>query len=392
MNTPSLAPASTRLRGFLPRIAACLFSGNFVAPGLVLVAGLALSGWLYSSLENERVHDDEARLDRLIVSTESEIKGCLRVYKNALRGAAGFVAASGSVNSDSWHQYMTRLDLFDQYAGTRGLMVVEAVPDARLKAFMDQRRRDHAENFLVRPILGSERPAPILAEHFVVTYAEPPVTAGHVLGMDLAAEPRRQEAAERARDTGEATMTRNLVLHGKEGPVPGHGKGMLLMLPVYRAGAPSRTLAERREAFLAWVVVSFSAQAFFQAALSPAQGALTLVAFDGGVDSGDLMYSSDPAGPRSLQFARTTPLQLADNVWTLGWNSTSEFPYISKTPSAWLAGCTALLSLLLAGLVASLQSVGNGRRHWRPSAPKSSRKRCVKRMPQIAPSRNSWPI
>ncbi len=59
-----------------------------------------------------------------------------------------------------------------------------------------------------------------------------------------------------------------------------------------------------------------------------------------------------------MQFARTTQLQLADNVWAMGWNSTSKFPYTSKGPAAWLAGCTALLSLLLAGLVASLQSVG----------------------------------
>ena len=34
------------------------------------------------------------------------------------------------------------------------------------------------------------------------------------------------------------------------------------------------------------------------------------------------------------------------------------FPSLSKTPSAWAAGSTALLSLLLAGLVMSLQSTG----------------------------------
>jgi signal transduction histidine kinase len=339
-------PGSTRLLRFL------------LAPGLVLVAGLTLSGWLYASLGHERVHDDETRLDQLVVSTESEINSCLRVYKNALRGAAGFVSASGNANSESWHQYVTRLDLFDQYPGTRGLMLVEPVPDTRLKTFVALRRQDHDQDFQVRPILGTEKPAPFLTEHFVVTYAEPPLTAVHVLGMDLAAETRRQAAAERARDTGQATMTRNVVLHGKEGAAPGKGSGLLLILPVYRAGAPSRTLAERREAFLAWVVVSFSAKAFFQSALSSAQGSLTLAAFDGQVDSGDLMFSSDPARPGTSHYARTTQLQLADNLWTLGWNGTSKFPYTSKTPSAWLAGCTALLSLLLAGLVASLQSVG----------------------------------
>ena len=339
-------------------VGAFRISGNLLAPGAVLAAGLALSGWLYASLDRERMRDDDAHLDRLVMSTESEIDNCLRVYKNALRGAAGFVSTSDRVNSESWRRYLSWLDLFDQYPGTRAVMLVEAVPDARLESFVAERRQDRAPDFQVRPILGTEKPAPYLAEHFVVTYAEPPGTAVHVLGMDLAAEARRQAAAEWARDTGQPTISRNLVLHGKEGAAPRNAIGLLLILPVYRAGAPSRTLAERRRAFVAWVVVSFSARAFFESALGPVHGALTLAAFDDGADSGNLMFSSDPARPGARQFARTTQLQLADKVWTLGWNSTSKFPYASKTPSAWLAGCTALLSLLLAGLVASLQSIG----------------------------------
>ncbi len=338
-------------------VGAFQISGNLLAPGAVLAAGLALSGWLYASLDHERARDDEAHLDRLVASSESEINNCLRVYQNALRGAAGFLSSSDHLNAESWHRYLTWLDLFAQYPGTRAVMVVKQVPDAGLNSFVAERRRDAAQDFDVLPILGTEQPVPALAEHFVVTYAEPARAALHVLGMDLAAEARRQAASERARDTGQPTLTRNLVLHGKEGAAPGNGHGLLLILPVYRAGAPSQTLVERRQSFLAWVVVSFSADAFFQDALRPVGGALTLSAFDGGVDAENLMFSSDRARPR--QFARTTQLQLADNMWTLGWNGASKFPYASKTPSAWLAGCTALLSLLLAGLVTSLQSFGS---------------------------------
>jgi signal transduction histidine kinase/integral membrane sensor domain MASE1/CheY-like chemotaxis protein len=336
-------------------VGAFRISGNLLVPGGVLLAGLALSGWLYSSLDHERMRNDEAHLDRLVASTESEINSYLTVYQNALRGAAGFVSTSNRVNAESWHQYLASVDLFAQYPGTRAVMVVEPVPDARVKSFVAQRRQDHAQDFDVLPILGIEKPVPFLAEHFVVTYAEPPRTAVHVLGMDLAAEARRQAAAQRARDTGQPTLTRNLVLHGKEGAAPRNSNGLLLILPVYRAGAPSQTLAQRRAAFVDWVVVSFSARAFFESALRPVQGSLTLSAFDGGVDSDNLMFSSDPD---EKHFARTTQLQLADNIWTLGWNSASDFAYASKTPSAWLAGCTALLSLLLAGLVTSLQSFG----------------------------------
>jgi signal transduction histidine kinase/integral membrane sensor domain MASE1/CheY-like chemotaxis protein len=338
-------------------VGAFRISGHLLlAPGAVLAAGLALSGWLYASLDHERILDDEAHLDRLVMSTESQITNRLTVYNNVLRGAAGFVSTSDHLNARSWHDYVAWLDLFDQYPGTRAMMIVEPVPDAQLKNFVVERRRDKAPDFEVLPI--AETAAPVVAEHLVVAYAEPPDVAVHVLGMDLAAETRRKTAAERARDTGRPALTRSVVLHGKGGTAQGIGTGLLLFLPVYRAGAPVQTLAQRRQAFVGWVNVSFAANTFFQSALSEVQGTLKLSAFDGEMSDGSLMFSSDPARPGTRQFARTTQLQLADNVWTLGWSRTAKFPYVSKTASAWLAGCAALLSLLLAGLVASLQSIG----------------------------------
>ncbi len=152
-------------------------------------------------------------------------------------------------------------------------MVVEPVPDGQLKSFEAGRRRDHAPDFEIRPILGTEKPWPALDEHFVVTYAEPPESAAHVLGMDLAAEARRRATAGSVlADEGQPVMTRNVVLHGKEGAAPGNGNGLLLIFPVYRAGAPRQNLTERRAAFVAWVTVSFSADAFFQHALDARAG------------------------------------------------------------------------------------------------------------------------
>ena len=337
-------------------LGALRMTGNLFAPAAVLIAGWALSGWLYSSLDHERVRDDEAHLDRLIMSTESEISNNLAVYQNVLRGAAGLVSTSDHLNSENWHHYAELLDLRAQYPGTRAVEVVLPVPDGQLESFTAARRRDHAPDFTVLPIPGDEKAPPKGPEHFVVGYGEPPDSAGHVLGMDLATESRRRTAALRARDSGQPTLTRSLVLHGKDGAAPAPGNGMLLFTPVYRAGAPVTTLEERRKAFLAWVAVSFGANAFFESALLPAQGTVALSAFDGGTDSGGLMFSSNR--PLASGFARVTKLQLAGNVWTLGWNRTPRFPFESKTPSAWVAGCAALLSLMMAGLVASLQSTG----------------------------------
>ena len=334
-------------------------TGNLFAPGAVLIAGWALSGWLYSSLDHERIRDDETHLDRLVMSTESEITNNLAIYQNVLRGAAGFVSTSDHLTSETWHRYAELLDLRSQYPGTRALEIVEPVADREFDSFVAARRKDHAPDFAVLPILGEGPAPPRISEHFVVAYAEPPSSAGVVLGMDLASESRRRSAAQRARDSGRPTLTRSLLLYGRAGAAPPPGNGMLLFTPVYRAGEPVATPEERRKSFLAWIAVSFGANAFFESALQPLQGTVALSAFDGGLDSGSPMFSSDrpeAAGRRS--FARLSRLDLAGNVWTLGWNRTSRFPFESKTPSAWVAGCAALLSLMMAGLVASLQSTG----------------------------------
>ena len=69
-------------------------SGSLLLPGTVLVAGWVLSGWLYASLDRDRVGYDEARFDKLVSSVESRMHGRLANYEDVLRGAAGFLAAS----------------------------------------------------------------------------------------------------------------------------------------------------------------------------------------------------------------------------------------------------------------------------------------------------------
>src|SRR5205085_9025646 len=71
---------------------------------------------------------------------------------------------------------------------------------------------------------------------------------------------------------------------------------------------------------------------------------------------GSLLFAFGPPPAQRHPFERTTSLTMGGQTWSLGWNRLSDFPSVSKTPSAWGAGCSALLSLLLAGLVLILQT------------------------------------
>jgi len=326
-------------------------SGSLLLPGTVLIAGWVLSGWLYASLDRDRTDYDEARFDKLVSSVESRMHGRLANYEDVLRGASGFIAASDHPDPQNWHAYVDRLGLLARYPGTTAVEFIRWVPEAQIERFVAERRHQGPPDFRVRRMPGApESPGPIV-QHYITTYAEPPYFAHLILGIDLATEPLRKGAAERARNTGMASLTRAVTFHARPSPI----NGLVLFVPVYREDLSA---VEHRGAFIGWTALAFTADVFFRSALDEVGDLVKLRVYDAGGTPGHLMFASDAETKGDPKFERTTELELAGSTWKLGWSRTPQFPYLSKTPSAWVAGCTALLSLLLAGLVVNLQSTG----------------------------------
>ena len=327
-------------------------SGSLALPAGILMGGWILSGWLFSSLDRNRVEYDAERFNSSIVSVQNQIHTRLTIYETALRGAAGFFAASEHPSAQAWRISVERLGLLDQYPGTVAVEVIQAVPHSQLDNFVAARRREGCPNFQAGSWPGESIAAKPPAEHYLTVYAEPAALGPYILGKDLATEPRRKEAAERARDTGSATLTRRLDFRG------GSVNGLMLFVPVYKDGAALGTIAQRRAAFIGWVSIAFAADALFRSALAGIQDLIDLDAYDNVAAPENLLFASQAKRAANPRFERVTRLEMAGNAWSLGWNRTPRFPSLSKTPSAWAAGSTALLSLLLAGLVMSLQSTG----------------------------------
>ena len=327
-------------------------SGSMALPASILLCGWILSGWLFSSLDRNRVEYDAGRFNSSIVSVQNQIRTRLTIYETALRGAAGFLAATEHPSAQGWRISVERLGLLDRYPGTIAVEVIQAIPDSQLDAFVAARRREGCPNFTASSWPQERAATKPSAEHFLTVYAEPASIAPYILGKDIATEPRRKEAAERARDTGTSTLTRRVGFRG------GSVAGLMLFVPVYMDGAPLGTIAQRRAAFIGWVSIAFTSEAVFRDALAGVQDLIDLNAYDDAALPQNLLFASPAKQAAKARFERITKLDLAGNAWTLGWNRTPRFPSLSKTPSAWAAGSTALLSLLLAGLVMSLQSTG----------------------------------
>jgi len=86
-------------------------------------------------------------------------------------------------------------------------------------------------------------------EYVVAFYLEPTQGNAGVLGLDVAAEPTRRAALERARDDGEPALAGPISL--VQSP---EATGFLLFRPRYRPGAPTSNVAQRRAALLGFFV------------------------------------------------------------------------------------------------------------------------------------------
>jgi len=268
--------------------------GNLTVPAGTLLVGWALSGWLYASMDLGRVRYDESRLDDIIAAAETRIQSGYQAYEGLSWDTAGLVAASGRINQEEWENYVRALHLADRYPGIAGISLMQ--------------------------------PADTV-------------------------DPLRRAAAERARESGMAVMIRSAV--SERGSAP----GLQVIVPVYRAGAPFISPADRHDALLAWVAVAFNADSFFRSALADRQSIVGLAVYDGDeIASGNRFFiaGSNPGG--SVYPERLTRLTLGGTRLTLVWTPLPAFPYLSRGPFALAAGCTALLSLVLAGLVLTLQT------------------------------------
>jgi PAS domain S-box-containing protein len=323
-------------------------ANKLVLPAGVLVAGWALSGWLYGSMDRDRTAYDGARLDTVITSVQTRINNRYQTYEKVLWAAAGMIAASDETTPQRWHTFVQRLQLLDTDPGATAMAIVEPVSEKELDAFVQAHQRRGWPPFAPHNI-DSVRALVASPEHLLVICAEPPAVAARSIGVDLVGDPLRRAAAEQARDSGAAVLTKITTLGDRS------GRALQLFVPVYRDGAPLSTAEQRRNALIAWVTIVFRADTFFSSALSEVENVLALKAYYGGHPAGDQLFASTASRRVPAAPDRITHLTLGGDSWTLEWRRLPNFPYVSRTPSAWAAGCMALLSLLLAGLIITLQ-------------------------------------
>ena len=245
-------------------------TGLKVASFVVLLVPIGLTFYAWKLVSVSSYERNLASFVELAEDNERALEHRLDSYAQGLDGAAGLLDASEEIDLAAWRTYVDALDIANKLPGINGIGFIEPVPDGGHDAFIARYERLGLTGLTLHPETD-------VRETFAITYIEPIAPNREAVGLNIAFEDNRRNAAITARDTGKATITKRIFLVQDAT----RSAGFLLLRPQYRIGWPTTRIAERRAAFLGWVYAPFISYKFMDG-LSASQGSLfTLQVFDG---------------------------------------------------------------------------------------------------------------
>ena len=269
----------------LPRVYQKLLRPGSVA-GATLAVCLGITGMLYQNARLDAAQDAQASFNAQVRELINSIDRRMQTYVQVLYGAQGLFASSDNVTRAEFHTYMAGQQLNQRFPGIHGVGYMPLVTAAQAPALVAQVRAEGYPDFTIDPAGARPVYAPIL---FLEPFSGSNLRA---FGFDSLSEPQRRATLEQARDSGMPAMSGKIRLR-QETMEPAQA-GFLVVLPVYRPGAPINTLQERRAALQGWVYAPFR--------LGDVMAGLEM---EGSVRVQVEIYDGDAALPSALMFDST---------------------------------------------------------------------------------------
>jgi len=212
---------------------------------MVLAGGLALTLLSASWLQKNNETQARAALEQDNELIADAVVRRIRLYQYGLRGARGVVLSRGEhgITRRLFYNYSITRDLDAEFPGARGFGFIRRVSPLDEVEFLQQARKDDKADFTIRQL------SPHDGERYVIQYIEPEALNLAAIGLDIASENTRREAAFNALKTGTVQLSGPITL------VQATGKPLqsfLILLPVYRGNATPATEVERLEQGYGW--------------------------------------------------------------------------------------------------------------------------------------------
>ena len=276
---------------------------------LGLSLALTLVAWSFAKHQaDEKSADQFERAADQVLELVSER---MQKYEDGLwAGVSAIQSQGGSITYESWRVFADNLRIDIKYPGINGIGVIHNVPPESLEAHLEEQRRSRPA-YRVFPAHGENVYLPI-------TYIEPSGVNAAAIGLDMAHEANRYDAAIEARDTGEAQITSPIVL------VQGNVPGFLFFAPFYESGVPE-TVEDRRDRFNGMVYAPFVFHKLMEGILGKERRQVRVRISEADALLYDELVEADSEFDRSPLFRAQRDLDLYGKTWTFDIASTKSF-------------------------------------------------------------------
>jgi PAS domain S-box-containing protein len=324
---------------------------------LAFFVGMCLTIWtclFVLDAQDEQIRRNFQRdVDKVVTDTNVR----LQTYFDMLLSLKGMFAVHQDVNRQQFAHFVRELNLTARYPGFQAIQFVRRLEDRELERFSASVRRDTSiepggyPRFAVHP--AAERD-----EHFVVEYNEPMKGNENAFGLDLAALAPHLRAIEMGRESGQIVATERVTLVQDAG----RQAGFVARAPVYRAGMPTDTPAQRRAALIGMVAIVFRAGNLMREVVEPSMLAqLSLKVHDAGnvVDGArapatleNTMFDSGAAPARAVTgLTVATRLNVAQRQWVMQFDALGGGRY---SRDYWRIALVAAAGLVISALIGAL--------------------------------------
>ena len=238
-----------QIAAFVRRTAGKMPAWGWAVCGWLTVLGLFVTHQAYRHAVLMEDQSIQAQFDREVDEAMEELGVRLQSHEQLLLSAAALLERNPQLTDDAWHQFAQTVRLTERYSGVRGLGYLRQTTPADVGQYLAQSRTKDGHVHAIYP--QGQRP-----DYAPVTLVYPLDDAhSRALGFDAKSEPMRTMALERARDTGQATMSLPVQLIWQT--EQDKQLATLMYVPVFRVGMDRGTEQQRRQAIQGWVFSPF---------------------------------------------------------------------------------------------------------------------------------------
>lgn len=292
--------------------------GPLILAGLVFLLSLLTTWGAWDGARRDAHADLAAQFDYRTRDLVNATARRMAVYEQVLRGARGFMRGRVDIPRREFAEYVQIQNLQEHFPGIEALGIASVIPLSQVAA---HEAALHAQGFRSYQV----HPEPAGSFATSITHIEPFKGRNlRAFGFDMYSEPVRRAAMEAARDTGAAALSGKVVLVQDSRDQP---PGFLMYVPVYRHGAPTTSVPERRAALVGWVYAPFRMQDLMRGVGGALADDLQVAVYDGGyaVPQAQLFSSPAAAAWRQPLLRRTLPLTISGRPWLLDIASSPSF-------------------------------------------------------------------